>query len=93
MDADKRAAVCPTADAHGHGDAGRMAGRLFDVNAHDGICAVDILSALNLWTTHPLFLIPELRAVSVTSGNPRSSASRHKAACRLRRQAIYTRST
>ena len=37
---------------------------------------------LNLWTTHPLssglplFLIPELRAVSVTSGNPRSSASR-----------------
>jgi len=28
-----------------------------------------------------------------TSGNPRSSASRHKAACRLRRQAIYTRST
>ena len=46
MDADKRAAVCPTADAHGHGDAGRMAGRLFDVNAHDGICAVDILSAL-----------------------------------------------
>ena len=45
MDADKRAAVCPTADAHGHGDAGRMAGRLFDVNAHDGICAVDILSA------------------------------------------------
>ena len=27
-------------------------------------CLVDILSALNLWTTHPLFLIPELRAVS-----------------------------
>ena len=39
MDADKRAAVCPTTDAHGHGDTGRMAGRLFDVDAHDGICA------------------------------------------------------
>ena len=39
MDADKRAAVCPTADAHGHGDTGRMAGRLFDVDAHNRICA------------------------------------------------------
>ena len=34
------------------------------------LAASDILSALNLWTTHPLssglplFLIPELRAVS-----------------------------
>jgi hypothetical protein len=34
------------------------------------LAAIDILSALNLWTTHPLssglplFLIPELRAVS-----------------------------
>ena len=34
-----------------------------------------------------------LRQPQATSGNPRSSASRHKAACRLRRQAIYTRST
>ncbi len=40
------------------------------------LAAIDILSALNLWTTHPLssglplFLIPDLGAVSGTLRKP-----------------------